>query len=34
MNASPEEIEEAARRLIGACDRMLLDRMFVLGVLR
>ena len=34
MNASPEEIEEAARRLIGAGDRMLLDRMSVLSVLR
>ena len=34
MKASPEEIEEAARRLRGAGDRTLMESMFVLGGLR
>lgn len=34
MNASPEEVTDAARRLIRAGDRVLIDRMSVLGGLR
>ena len=34
MKASPEEIEEAARRIIGAGDPTMLESMSVLGGLR